>query len=254
MGHSLCVVDHDEFALQREQFFGRAMLDGIREPADHTPTLVDCGANIGLCVLWFKRAFPHGTVVAIEPDPAVARCLIRNVHAAGLDSVEVLEAAAWVSDGEVTMSADGVCGSRLSDPAVAPTDDRMDRIVVDAVDLRARLLPQTTLLKLDVEGAELVLLQHCEAMLPEAVTYIHVEVHEFVGQPRRLPVVLDLLERTGFEYHLHPLHVDPQPFAVREAWRSVVNPMAVFAWKPGHGAPVVETATGGAGQAASTRK
>src|SRR5690606_29753371 len=32
------------------------------------PLIIDCGANIGLSVIYFKRHFPDARVIAFEPD------------------------------------------------------------------------------------------------------------------------------------------------------------------------------------------
>lgn len=241
-GRRLLVPSQDEFATQRRQFFDEEILSGIQPPAAGEPVLVDCGANVGVCVLWFKTQFPNARVVAFEPDPIIAGCLAHNVACFDLSSVEIIEAAAWTVDGTMTFASDGVCGSRLALSSV-PAQRGMSATRVRTVDLLTHLPDRITLLKLDVEGAELDLLRRCAGMLRERVSYLHVEVHEFVGTPRRLPSVLQLLAEVGFDYHLAPLHTDAHPYRCREAWRGIFNPMAVFAWAPQHAPPIVETAT-----------
>jgi hypothetical protein len=53
--------------------------------ADHDqPCIIDCGANIGLSVLFFKALYPHATVIAFEPDSASLAQLTQIVEANGL--------------------------------------------------------------------------------------------------------------------------------------------------------------------------
>src|SRR5438105_2732424 len=48
-----------------------------------SPLILDCGANIGLSTLYFKRAFPNARIIAFEPDPRVYEALVHNVHGNG---------------------------------------------------------------------------------------------------------------------------------------------------------------------------
>src|SRR5690349_14366069 len=36
--------------------------------AELSPRIIDCGANIGLSVIFFKRTFPSAKIIAFEPD------------------------------------------------------------------------------------------------------------------------------------------------------------------------------------------
>lgn len=39
------------------------------------PVILDCGSNIGISVLNYKRQYPHSEIVAFEPDPSVIKVL-----------------------------------------------------------------------------------------------------------------------------------------------------------------------------------
>src|SRR2546423_3692928 len=39
------------------------------------PLIIDCGANIGLSVIYFKYLYPRATIVAFEPDQKIFRVL-----------------------------------------------------------------------------------------------------------------------------------------------------------------------------------
>ena len=43
------------------------------------PVIIDCGANIGMSVLYFKRCHPKATIIAIEPNPTTYSLLDKNV-------------------------------------------------------------------------------------------------------------------------------------------------------------------------------
>lgn len=44
------------------------------------PVIIDCGANIGVSVLYFKRLFPKSVIIAFEPNPMVFQLLKSNVE------------------------------------------------------------------------------------------------------------------------------------------------------------------------------
>src|SRR5207248_3567332 len=54
------------------------------------PRILDCGANLGLASLFFKRAYPAARITAFEADPAIARMLAANLRRNGAADVEVV--------------------------------------------------------------------------------------------------------------------------------------------------------------------
>ena len=44
-----------------------------------TPLIIDCGANIGLSVLYFRRLFPNAKIIAFEPDEGIFKILQKNM-------------------------------------------------------------------------------------------------------------------------------------------------------------------------------
>ena len=61
------------------------------------PRIVDCGAHIGLSVLYFKRRWPRAQITAFEPSPDTFALLERNVGSNGLADVELVNAAITAS-------------------------------------------------------------------------------------------------------------------------------------------------------------
>lgn len=231
-------ADGSEFVAQYEQFFEVEILRGVRRPADQVPVLVDIGANIGMCALWFKNSFPNSRIIAVEPDPALVPLLLRNT--ATLADVEVIAAAAWHSEGYMELHADGVCGSRLSE--IGGIAENISHVNVRTTDSLKLIPDYVTLLKIDIEGSELTVLRRLQGRLGPDIDYIHVEVHELVGKPRLLLEVLSILTNSGYDYHIAPLHTDSHPYELRLTWRNVLNPVAVFAWQRHLASPIVDVA------------
>ena len=57
------------------------------------PRIVDCGANIGMAVLFFKAVRPESEVIAFEPHPVTFARLVENIDSNGLRHVHAENAA-----------------------------------------------------------------------------------------------------------------------------------------------------------------
>jgi hypothetical protein len=51
----------------------------IFETSNPSPLIIDCGANIGLSVIYWKYLFPESKVVAFEPDQKKYEILCGNI-------------------------------------------------------------------------------------------------------------------------------------------------------------------------------
>ena len=204
------------------------------ETTNTSPRILDCGANIGLASLFFKRRYPAARITAFEADPAIAAMLEENVRCNGAADVEVVAAAVWTARGEVTFRPDGADSGAVASLAGAP---EAGAIRVPTIRLAERLAAERVdLLKLDIEGAETEVLADCAGALGN-VGALLLEVHEFDPSKRRSPALLQLLGDSGFTYavtHVTPLPwrqprgLNGSPFPGRSsAWVE-----AVSAWRP----------------------
>jgi FkbM family methyltransferase len=127
-------------------------------------TFVDAGAHVGqYSMLASGRLGAAGRVVAFEPHPVLRRVLRRNIRRAGCPNVTVSPLALGHASGRAELvlhpSAnyggsslrpdDATAHHRRAPVRVIPLDDYLDRAGVARVDV----------LKLDVEGAELDVLE-----------------------------------------------------------------------------------------------
>lgn len=181
------------------------------------PRVLDCGAHVGLMSLWMKRQWPAARVTAFEADPAIAAMLRTNLARNGAADVEAIEAAVWNRTGTVTFRAPGSDAGSIEQVAA---DTEGPRKEVRSVRLRDWLHEPVDLLKLDVEGAELDVLEDSQDKL-SAVRNVHLEVHDFDEDRRLLPRCLMCLENAGFTYALSDLG--------SALWRQGVGPAGPFA-------------------------
>lgn len=220
---SLCPQFHEIFVQRGLQF----------RTASASPRILDCGANIGVASLFFKRAYPGARITAYEADPELCAMTKRNLERNGAGDVDVVQAALWTSNGNVTFRAegsdsgmiDGLAGMVDGTGMTVPSLRMRDVLEHDRIDL----------LKLDIEGAECAVLEDCEPVL-DRVNAIVMDLHEFDPGDRQSPRVFECLTRAGFVYSVDdllqqqwrpPLAPDTAPFPKMP----LVWTMTVRAWR-----------------------
>lgn len=155
------------------------LLDRLVEPG---ATVVDVGANIGYNTVHAARlAGPRGRVVAIEPTPDNLAVLRRNVAAAGLTNVVVEPVAAGTAAGERELFVRGersAVNSFFPESCYAHVTDVV-RVPVVPLD---ELVDEASVVKIDVEGAELDVLEGMPRLLAAGSTALVVEWHPLLQQ------------------------------------------------------------------------
>lgn len=119
----------------------------------------DVGANIGLMSVAMSQMIgPEGVVYAIEPNPEARKILVHNVDINGIRNVSVIPFAIG-SNVSRAVIYDGLEGNRGRASLVSFGGDRIDEVEVRPL---GDVLPQgmgLDLVKIDVEGFELEVLQ-----------------------------------------------------------------------------------------------
>lgn len=155
------------------------------------PVIYCCGANMGLELLAWKKQYPACRIVAFEADASIFNLLQQNVNA--LQNIKLHNAAVWTTNGTLAFESDGQQGGR----AGAGTKQ------VQALALHELLAAETEIdfLMVDIEGAELPVLQSCREQLHK-VKHLFVEWHSAENAPQQLPELLEMLTSCGFRYRL----------------------------------------------------
>jgi FkbM family methyltransferase len=164
------------------------------------PRILDCGANVGIASLFFKRRYPRARVTAFEADPEIADICRRNLTANDAADVEVVAAAVWTSRGTTDFVCEGSdSGSVASLGVIAGKTTR-----VPTIRLRDYLQEPVDLVKLDIEGAEVPVLEDCADALA-SVRAMTIDLHEFDPHHRQTGRIFDLLTAAGFTFELRNL-------------------------------------------------
>lgn len=168
------------------------------------PTIVDCGSNIGMSVLYFKMLYPASRIVAFEPGEEAFSCLQENVTRNRLESVSLNSVALTAEEGVVDFYHDP---GRPGSLRTSTTKERMpgERRTVEASVLSKHLVGDVDFLKMDIEGAELDVLEEVrDAGRLRRIRRMAIEYHHHVDpEDDRLSRLLRLLEDGGFGYQVH---------------------------------------------------
>jgi FkbM family methyltransferase len=172
--------------------------------------VIDVGANRGeTCIQWLKQ-FPTATLYAFEPLPDLAE-LVRARTSNDAARVKVFQIAASDTSGEVYFnvhtdhpSSSSLRAATKESAQVLPFTGKTHQITVKADTLDGALAGEpfsNALMKLDVQGHELSVLNGARKILP-LVRFIKVEINLqplYESQPS-LGDITKLLMSSGFKF------------------------------------------------------
>ena len=197
-------------------------------PAPDREVILDCGANMGLSVLYFAKSYPHHHIIAFEPDPLIFDILRENVLTFNLQNVTLHNKAVWNKEETLTFFTDQGMGGRVENSYAD-----QEPTFIDTVSLRDFISSQVDFLKMDIEGAEDTVLNHCSDKLGQ-LNNIFFEYHNNVNKEQTLHKLLELLKNQGFHYYLKESAARARPFIdnelICETFDMAIN---VFCYKRG---------------------
>jgi len=203
--------------IYNEIFIERAYLKHGIQLSDSS-RVVDAGANVGLFSLFVKQEFPGAKILAFEPIPAIHQALLENLDSHGAKDVEVHRSALGrLREDEVRFTfypslpgnstrypEEKKVGQELTVQQIG--QEALDGIMA-GVEVRAEVnrlsdmlrewAPEGSidLLKIDVEGAELEVMEGLDAADWRRVRQTVIEVQDLDG---RLDAVRGILDAQGF--------------------------------------------------------
>jgi FkbM family methyltransferase len=193
---------------------------------------IDCGANIGMALLYIKIRAPHARVLCFEPNPAARAVLEKNIAANNWNKeVRVLPYALgekkgtvdFFVEGKETTSSGGSIGHHQKN-----TNRGLNSYPVEMDILSHYIENNVDFLKIDIEGAEFDVLEELktEWKLP-LIAALQLEYHYIPGFfTRPLSELLALLESEGFRTFVES-NTPPHKIVGRDAWHTYM----VFAWR-----------------------
>lgn len=164
-----------------------AVLRALRTVVGAHAVCVDVGANLGLYSLGLALLAPRGRIYAFEPSPHVFKRLVSNIDANGASNIEAFQAAVSDREGVVgfheipfftagsfteaertSIGSDAV-GSVLIEVPCTSLDAFVERQAIQGLDV----------IKIDVEGAELTVLDGARESLARHRPTVVMEFNSF---------------------------------------------------------------------------
>jgi FkbM family methyltransferase len=176
-------------------------------PTEAPLTIIDCGTNIGVSLLYFRTQAPNATITAFEPNPHTYQMVQTNVetnnlnvtiHPVGLGNKKTT--ATFYTDVNDLASQSGSTTGHL-----ATKNYELTSLMVSIEPLSSYITGPVDILKLDVEGAEgAVIAELAASNALQHIKQIFIEYH-FDGVHTMYPLgeMLSVLERAGFTYAIN---------------------------------------------------
>jgi FkbM family methyltransferase len=160
------------------------------------PVIIDCGSNMGTSVLYCKSMYPNANVYAFEPDLQIFKVLQENIVGNRLKQVEAYNSAVWVNN-----EAQYFIGSQAQSGSIIQSESKVKVSCVRLKDFLSQF-KHIHFLKLDIEGAELAVLNDIKDELHK-IDHVFVEYHSTQNHPQELSNLLTIFEANQFRYKIH---------------------------------------------------
>lgn len=146
------------------------------EPDD---VFYDIGANVGMYTCFVGQVLPAEQIIAFEPHPTNVRRLRENLNLNGIGA-DIVDCALSNEEGESELVVDrrDEAGAGRHALAVGEEEKTMTIELITGDTLVAEnRIPAPTIIKIDIEGAELSALRGLRESLAESCRLCYVEVH-----------------------------------------------------------------------------
>ena len=211
-----------EFLITFQEIFQENIYDC---QLNENPYIIDCGANIGISLLYFKERFPKSRVLCFEPDDMNFELLKRNVQVNKLTDVEIRKEAVWTEDTCLHFSNDANMASKVE------MANRENTRLVDAVHLDKFIKHKIDFLKMDIEGAEFQVLKSITNKL-DLIENMFIEYHGTYKQSEEFLELLKIVNDAGFSFYLkEATSVYDKPFLQKSSQNEYDIQINIFCFK-----------------------
>jgi FkbM family methyltransferase len=194
----------------------QAVVDELRKYLSPGDVAIDIGAHTGDTTVPMALAVgPHGTVLALEPNPYVFPVLKKNAELnPGKTSIVPLMFAAMPEPGDsyFEYSDSGFCNGGLHEGVSKWRHGHVFKLKVRGENLESylaehhpSLVPRVRLLKVDAEGYDYQVLASLKNLITAQKPYIKAEVFKLLSLAQR-ERLFDFL--TGLGYRVHVIESD----------------------------------------------
>jgi FkbM family methyltransferase len=171
--------------------------------------IIDCGAYIGLySIISSKLCGSDGRIISVEPNPTVFEHLRRNIQLNKIENVILFNMALADKESEMEffIPKGSAAGSTfyLEHLSLQKVEE-FNKMVVKAITLDKLMemenLSHVNIVKIDVEGAELLVLRGGQnALKSKRIDKLIVEIHKTINTPKE---VMDFLINEGYNINAY---------------------------------------------------
>lgn len=171
---------------------------------NNAPVIVDCGANIGMSVLYFKKCYPQANILAFEPNPTAFTLLSKNIQSYHLSNVETHHVALANSIGTIPFHFNNDKGTLTGSVQANRGGDNVIEVSCKKLSDFIQHFASIDLIKMDVEGAEIKIVEDLmQSGAIDKVKELIIEYHHNIpGETNALSHFLKLFEQSGFDYSI----------------------------------------------------
>ena len=190
------------------EIFGHGVYKFVAD--NKTPLILDCGSNIGISILYFKSLYPNARIIGFEPCPETFEILQKNISSNNLKEVILHNKA--VHDKEDTLSfyvsSQHISQGGWSIKGAPVHNYELHKQMVQAVTLSSYINEPVDLLKMDIEGAEIMVLNELAASGKlSMIKQILLEYHHHMTDPSEdcFANILKIFEDYNFGYQFNSI-------------------------------------------------
>ena len=201
LGYKFKLLTYDSFRyLFLEIFLNR---DYCFVTDKESPLIIDCGTNIGVSILYFKKLYPQARIVGFEPFAQAFNVLKSNVEVNNLQNVTVHNLGLTGQDGERALFHDPANGGGLRTSFLEQRARGASTVVTTTV-LSKYIDQPVDFLKMDIEGSELPVIEElAQTRKLSLVNEMVIEYHHHITKDADcLARMLSILEENDFGYQL----------------------------------------------------
>ena len=183
-----------EIFLSNEYYFDTSKSD---------PKIIDCGANIGMSILFFKKLYPTSSIIAFEPNPYAFQLLEKNIKQNDLTNIQLFNIGLSNINGEIDFFMNNTKGT-LKGSFISERGGE-NKIIVETQKLSKIINTNVfDLIKIDIEGAEIQVIEDLisEGKINQINQYLIEYHHRINGAKSDFSVFIKHFEDNNYEYNI----------------------------------------------------
>ncbi len=193
-GYEIETIDFRSFVWQYYEIFFKEFYK-FKETNSNKKVILDCGANIGMSLLYYELNYSNYEIHAYEADKEVYKILQKNSKAFNKNKYFLYQKAIWNFDGQINFNSDGKDGGKVS-------NENTNQNAVECVDFKKVLssFNKIQFLKMDIEGSENEIYNtFLENM--NKIENLFIEYHSYIDEKQNFNKLLNTL--TSFNHRIY---------------------------------------------------